>query len=54
VAKFLKLLPKVVGERLGVRDMQVLKQSLLNGKQTADKSSEHRVILQQQPVPTRS
>jgi len=54
VATFLKLPPKFVFGRLGGRDMQALNHSLLNGKQTAGKSSEHRVILAQQPVPTRS
>jgi len=54
VTKFLKLPSKFVGEGLGCRDMQVLNHSLLNGKQTAGRSSEHRVILEQQPVPTRS
>ena len=54
IAKFLKLPPKFVGECLGGRDMQVVNDSLLNGKQTAGKSSEHRVILEQQPVPTGS
>jgi hypothetical protein len=54
VVKFLKLPPKFVDERLGGRDMQARNPSLLNGKQTADKSSVHCVILEQQPVATRS